>query len=138
MPDGRYEACGDFYLDLPLDLSLQPIASVFFDVVRHNIPTDCCDAEFYGARPSTIWVKWRYAQRAEAIPRLFWPDIKVDAKANPNYQARDHTREVRQALTSGCEAIVAAEALVRCGAAIPQLASASLSARAAQLMGAGR
>jgi hypothetical protein len=115
-PTARYEADGDLYLDIPPDTSHQPIVAVYCAVARQHIPPGFFDVEVFGG-PSTVWVNWRYAQRAEAIARLFWPTLQVNAAANPHYQARDHTRAVRQALADARKAIVAAETLVRCGAA---------------------
>jgi len=128
-PSARYEPDGDFYLDIPPDASHQPIVAVYCAVARQHIPPGFFDVELYGG-PSIVWVNWRHAQRAEAIARLFWPGLTVDAKANPRYQDRDEWRAVRQSLAEARKAIAAAEALVRCGAGpVP-----SCSQRAAQLV----
>ena len=112
-----YDLSGDLYLDFPLPLSVQPITGIFYDVLRQNLPAGSCDAEFYGAQPCTVFVDWRYAQRAEAIANLFWPGLQVKASANPRYQGCDQWVTLTKTLAEARKAVMAAEAAVRCGVA---------------------
>jgi len=93
-PTARYDRHGDLYLDIGSDLANLTRTHIFWEVLRQHIPVECCDAEFYGAGPDTVWVEWRYGPRAEAIAKLFWPNLRVVARANPHYESRDEWREV--------------------------------------------
>jgi hypothetical protein len=110
--------------------------------LRRNIPTDALDNDDADEYLSATWVGWRYAQRAEAIARLFWPGLAVKAAANPRYEgcdelapAGDEAARARRALAEARRAIVSAETLVRCGATLPPPRPVRLAERATQLMG---
>lgn len=115
LPTGRYAADGDFYLDLPESLVGSPLVATFLLVLERNFPGDATDCDGPFCEVTTIWAHWLHAQRAEAIARLFWPGLTVTAKGNPRYRQGG---DVVKQLADARRAIVAAEALVRCGLAV--------------------
>jgi hypothetical protein len=111
-PTARYEADGAFYLDHPFEPP-QPLTDAFLAVLARNLPTGAIDTEADNAVPMTTWVDWRYAGRAEAIAKLFWPALDVTAAANPGYRGCNQWVEVARALSEARQAVTTAEALVR-------------------------
>lgn len=113
-PTGRYDEQGAFYFDIPLDLTRTTYVLALRQVLAKNLPPDTLDYDEM-PYPMTIWCDWRYAPRAEQIARLFFPALKVAAAGNPHYRGPRETRDLATQLGAARRAIVAAEALVRCG-----------------------
>jgi len=138
-PRLRYEPDGSLYHDWPFEID-QAEATTYLKVLRRNLPAGTTDSAGTDAAPDTTWVEWRYAQRAEAIARLFWPGVRVTAAANPSYQGciSPH-QEALKALADARKAVMAAEALVRTGLAVVPVRPVPLTGRADQaLVGAER
>lgn len=115
LPTGRYEADGDFYLDFPGDvLGGDAFVSSFRRVIALNLPFEMIDYEQERPNPGTMWTHWSVGPRTEALARLFWPGLTVAAKGNTCYQQGG---EVAAQLKMIRQALVAAEAAVRCGTA---------------------
>jgi len=116
LPTGRYDAAGDFYLDFPGDpAGGDELVRSFRRVIAQNLPAAMVDYEDDdSANPGTMWTHWQYGPRTEAIVRLFWPGLKVQAEGNPRYQQGG---ELAAQLKTMRQALVAAEAAVRCGTA---------------------
>lgn len=114
IPSGRYERDGEFYLDFPEAFPDDQYFHAFQRVIRANTPPGALDYEDVFS-PSTLWVKFGYAQRVEAIARLFWPGMLVVSWQNPRYNPEFNV--VRQ-LAAARRAVTAAEAAVRCGLAV--------------------
>ncbi len=116
LPTGRYDADGDFYLDFPGDpVGGDELVRSFRRVIAQNLPIAMVDYEQdNSANPGTMWTGWQYGPRTEALARLFWPGLTVEAKGNANYQQGG---EIAKQLKAMRQALVAAEAAVRCGTA---------------------
>jgi hypothetical protein len=116
LPTGRYEEDGDFYLDFPGDpVGGDELVRSFRRVIALNLPADMIDYEQdVPANPGAMWTSWQYGPRTEAIARLFWPGLKVHSMGNPRYQQGG---ELAAQLKAMRQALVAAEAAVRCGTA---------------------
>lgn len=112
-PQGRYGAQGDLYLDIPESLIGSPLVVAFLLVLERNFPSTAtkCDGPF--CRVTTVWAHWRHAARAEGIARLFWPDLCVQAVANPAYSRA--SRDLPAQLATARKAIVAAESAIASG-----------------------
>ncbi len=116
LPTGRYEADGDFYLDFPGDpVGGDAFVSSFRRVIALNLPFEMIDYEQERPNPGTMWTHWSVGPRTEALARLFWPGLTVEAKGNANYQQGG---EIAKQLKIMRQALVAAEAAVRCGVAV--------------------
>ncbi len=116
LPTGRYAEDGDFYLNFPCDvLGGDAFVSSFRRVIALNLPFEMIDYEQERPNPGTMWTHWQYGPRTEALARLFWPGLKVQAAGNPRYQQGG---ELAAQLKTMRQALVAAEAAVRCGAVL--------------------
>jgi hypothetical protein len=116
LPTGRYDADGAFYLNFPCDvLGGDTFVSSFRRVIALNLPFEMIDYEQERPNPGTMWTHWQYGPRTEALARLFWPGLTVEAKGNANYQQGG---ELAAQLKTMRQALVAAEAAVRCGVAV--------------------
>ncbi len=117
LPTGRYEAEGDFYLDFPCDpVGGDELVRAFRRVIAQNLPVELVDYEQdNAANPGAMWTHWQYGPRTEAIARLFWPGLKVHSMGNPRYEQGG---ELAKQLKTMRQALVAAEAAVRCGTAL--------------------
>ncbi len=118
LPTGRYAEDGDFYLDFPCDpVGGDELVRAFRRVIALNLPLDKVDYEQdNSANPGAMWTHWQYGPRTEAIARLFWPGLKVHSMGNPRYEQGG---ELAAQLKAMRQALVAAEAAVRCGTAFP-------------------
>ena len=115
LPTGRYAEDGDFYLDFPADVvGGDAFVSSFRRVIALNLPFAMIDYEQERPNPGTMWTHWSVGPRTEALARLFWPGLKVQAEGNPRYQQGG---ELAAQLKTMRQALVAAEAAVRCGTA---------------------
>jgi len=116
LPTGHYDAAGDFYLDFPGDVvGGDAFVSSFQRVIALNLPFAMIDYEQdNAANPGTMWTHWSVGPRTEGIARLFWPGLTVAAEGNPRYQQGG---ELAAQLKTMRQALVAAEAAVRCGTA---------------------
>ncbi len=116
LPTGRYAEDGDFYLDFPCDvLGGDAFVSSFRRVIALNLPFAMIDYEQEHPNPGSMWTHWQYGPRTETIARLFWPALKVHSMGNPRYQQGGELAVQLKALR---QALVAAEAAVRCGVAL--------------------
>lgn len=117
LPTGRYAADGDFYLDFPGDpVGGDELVCAFRRVIALNLPLDKVDYEQdNAANPGAMWTHWEYGPRTEALARLFWPGLKVHSMGNPRYEQGG---ELAKQLKAMRQALVAAEAAVRCGVAV--------------------
>ena len=89
----------------------------FRRVIALNLPADMIDYEQDApANPGAMWTSWQYGPRTEAIARLFWPGLKVHSMGNPRYEQGGELAKQLKVLR---QALVAAEAAVRCGTAFP-------------------
>jgi len=118
LPTGRYEADGDFYLDFPCDpVGGDELVRAFRRVIALNLPVEMVDYEQdNAANPGAMWTHWQYGPRTEALARLFWPALKVQAMGNPGYEQGG---DIAKQLKTMRQALVAAEAAARCGTAFP-------------------
>ncbi len=118
LPTGRYEADGDFYLDFPADpVGGDELVRAFRRVIALNLPVEVVDYEQDApANPGAMWTHWQYGPRTEALAKLFWPGLTVTAKSNAQYEQGGELAKQLKALR---QALVAAEAAVRCGTAFP-------------------
>jgi len=116
IPSARYERDGEFYLDFPEAFPHDHYFLTFRRVIGVNTPPGSLDYDEVFS-PSTLWVKFGYAQRVEAIARLFWPGMMVVSRENPRYNPEFNV--VRQ-LAAARRAVTVAEAAVRCGLAVGQ------------------
>ena len=116
LPTGRYDADGAFYLNFPCDvLGGDTFVSSFRRVIALNLPFAMIDYEQdNAANPGTMWTHWSVGPRTEGIARLFWPGLTVAAEGNPRYQQGG---ELAAQLKTMRQALVSAEAAVRCGTA---------------------
>jgi hypothetical protein len=113
-PSGRYAEDGDFYLGFPFEcLGGDDLLKAFQVVIARNLPVSMLDYDD-DFSPGTMWTHWSVGPRTEAIARLFWPGLTVAAKGNTCYQQGG---EVAAQLKTIRQALVAAEAAVRCGTA---------------------
>jgi len=116
LPTGRYAEDGDFYLDFPGDpVGGDELVRSFRRVIALNLPADMIDYEQDApANPGAMWTSWQYGPRTEALARLFWPGLTVTAKNNAHYEQGG---DIAKQLKTMRQALVAAEAAVRCGTA---------------------
>jgi len=116
LPTGRYAEDGDFYLDFPDDpVGGDELVRAFRRVIALNLPAEMVDYEQdNAANPGSMWTHWQYGPRTEALARLFWPGLKVQAEGNPCYEQGG---DLAKQLKTMRQALVAAEAAVRCGTA---------------------
>ncbi len=116
IPTGRYAEDGDFYLDFLCDpVGGDELVRAFRRVIALNLPLDKVDYEQDNSvNPGAMWTSGVYGPRTEAIARLFWPALKVHSTANPAYEQGG---DIAKQLKTLRQALVAAEAAVRCGTA---------------------
>jgi len=113
IPQGRYDAEGNLSLAIPPGLVGSPLLVSFLLVLERNFPSTAtkCDGPF--CRVTTVWANWRHASRAEGIAKLFWPELCVQAVANPAYSRAP--LGVQAQLATARKAIVAAESAIASG-----------------------
>ncbi len=107
-PRARFDRDGDAVIEFPPELFEHMAFPFLRHLIDQAIPAPCRDWE--EAFGDAVFVRWAYAAPLVRALQCFWPEMHVEAEANPWYGKADElAARLREALT----AVDAAERILR-------------------------